>query len=155
MGHMIDGHLTQPCPPDPLPEALAPTPGSDLPVLNLAALERVAAILRPEKVASYMRGLAEKGEALLGRLRAPDALAGRDDALAEAAHTIAGTAGMVGFERLSTVARDFEHPARTGSAEAPARAGALIVALEATLGEMHSRGAAGGGRQTADSGAGV
>jgi len=83
----------------------------------------------------------------LGRTHAPDALAQTADALADAAHVLAGSAGMFGFERLAVVARHFEHALKSGTAEAPALAAApLAIALgeviEASLADMRRHAAA-------------
>ena len=123
----------------PIAVPSAPAIGSELPVLDLAAFERTAAFLAPQAVASYLRTLAERGEALLRGLHAPDALARTGSDLADAAHTLAGSAGMFGFERLAMVARRFEQAVQTNAAEAPDLAEALCAAVEASLQEMHSR----------------
>ena len=85
-----------------------------------------------------MRTIAERGEALLRRLRAPDALANAGD-LVEAAHTLAGSAGMFGFERLSSLARCFEHAVELGAPHPQAFADGLAAAIEASLRAMPSR----------------
>ncbi len=123
------------------PNAVPSTPaiGPELPVLDLAAFERTAAFLAPSAVVSYLRTLAERGEALLRGLHAPDALARAGSDLADAAHTLAGSAGMFGFERLAVVARRFERAVQTNAAETPDLAEGLCAAIEASLQEMHSR----------------
>ena len=123
------------------PVAVLPVPaiGSELPVLDPGAFERTAAFLAPQAVASYLRTLAERGEALLRGLHAPDALARTGSDLADAAHTLAGSAGMFGFERLAMVARRFERAVQTNAAETPDLAEGLCAAIEASLQEMHHR----------------
>jgi HPt (histidine-containing phosphotransfer) domain-containing protein len=113
--------------------------GSDLAVFNTAAFELTAFYLTPEAVASYMEAIAERGEALLRGLRGPDALAQAGDELAEAAHTIAGSAGMFGFERLTSLGRRFERAIQADAVEAPALAEGLSAALEVTLQTIHDR----------------
>ena len=113
--------------------------GSDLAVFNPAVFERTAFYLTSEAVASYMDAIAERGEALLRGLRGPDALMQTGDELAEAAHTIAGSAGMFGFERLTSLGRRFERAIQAGAAEAPALADGLAAALEVTLQTIHNR----------------
>jgi PAS domain S-box-containing protein len=113
--------------------------GSDLVVFNPAVFELTAFYLAPEAVASYMEAIAERGEALLRGLRGPDALVHTGEELAEAAHTIAGSAGMFGFERLTSVGRRFERAVQAGAAEAPALADGLSAALEVTLQAIHDR----------------
>jgi PAS domain S-box-containing protein len=113
--------------------------GSDLVVFNPAVFELTAFYLSSEAVSSYMEAIAERGEALLRGLRGPDALVQTGDELAEAAHTIAGSAGMFGFERLTAVGRRFERAVQAGAAEAPALADGLSAALEVTLQAIHDR----------------
>ncbi|HEX4366290.1 MAG TPA: PAS domain S-box protein [Rhodopila sp.] len=113
--------------------------GSDLVVFNPTVFELTAFYLTPEAIASYMDAIAERGEALLRGLRGPDALVHTGDELAEAAHTIAGSAGMFGFERLTAVGRRFERAVQAGAAEAPALADGLSAALEVTLQTIHDR----------------
>ena len=79
-------------------------------------------------------GSATQGEALLHRLRqGPNGATLAS--LAEAAHGLAGSAGMFGFERLTQAARSFEQAVECKAA------GALTLA--ATL-AGHDRGHAGG-----------
>ena len=61
---------------------------------------------------------------------------------AEAAHALAGSAGLFGFARLASVARRFEDTAESLAAEVPTAARDLAAALETALNEMHSRGPA-------------
>jgi PAS domain S-box-containing protein len=113
--------------------------GADLVIFNPTVFELTAFYLAPEAVTSYMEAIAERGEALLRGLRGPDALVQSGDELAEAAHTIAGSAGMFGFERLTAVGRRFERAVQAGAAEGPALADGLRAALEVTLQTIHDR----------------
>ena len=126
-----------------------PLPGSELPVLDPAAFGRIAASLSPQTLVSHLRTIAGRGEALLRALHAPGALAGTGADLAAAAHTLAGSAGMFGFERLADVARRFEHAVEAGAPDAQVLADGLAVAIEASLPEMQAR--AFGGAAEADS----
>ncbi len=119
--------------------AVDPAIGSELPVFNVAAFERTAAFLSPEAVASYLQAIAERSQTLIDKLRAPDALTRSGDSLAEAAHSLAGSAGMFGFERPADLARRFERAIQTGAADAPALAGGLVDALVALLQKVRSR----------------
>jgi HPt (histidine-containing phosphotransfer) domain-containing protein len=101
--------------------------------------ERTVFYLPAEAVASYLQAIAERGEALLHRLLEPDALAHDGDRLADAAHAIAGSAGMFGFERLTMMGRRFERAVNAGAADAPALADGLSAALEATLAALRNR----------------
>ena len=117
---------------------VAPVFGSDLPVLDVAAFERTAAVLAPGAVTSYLETLARRGEALLLGLQTPDALASARADLATAAHALAGSAGMFGFERLAAVARRFERAVQSDAADAQVIADSLGAAIEASLGTMRS-----------------
>jgi PAS domain S-box-containing protein len=154
----MDSHLPKPFDPDSLltavlravevraarnegvsPASMSAVIGSDLVVFNPTVFELTAFYLSSEAVSSYMEAIAERGEALLRGLRGPDALVQTGDELAEAAHTIAGSAGMFGFERLTSVGRRFERAVQAGAAEAPALADGLSAALEVTLQAIHER----------------
>ena len=127
-------------PPAAAPVAAAiPVIGANLQVLNQDAFDRTTCYLPSEAVTSYLEAITERGEALLRRLRAPDALVQSGEELADAAHTIAGSAGMFGFERLTVVGRRFERAVHAAAAEAPALADGLSAALTATLEALHDR----------------
>jgi CheY-like chemotaxis protein len=113
--------------------------GAELLVCNPSAFERTALYLAPEAVTSYLDAIAQRGESLLRGLRGPDSLTRAGDELAEAALTIAGSAGMFGFERLTTVGRRFERAVQAGAADAPALADGLTAALKVTLQAIHDR----------------
>jgi CheY-like chemotaxis protein/HPt (histidine-containing phosphotransfer) domain-containing protein len=121
------------------PAPVIPVIGSDLMVCNSAAFERTAFYLPPEAVASYLQAIIERGEALLRGLQEPDALVQNGDELADAAHTIAGSAGMFGFERLTTMGRRFERAVHAGAADLQALTHGLHAALEATLEVLRDR----------------
>jgi PAS domain S-box-containing protein len=121
------------------PAPVIPVIGSDLMVCNSAAFERTAFYLPPEAVASYLQAIIERGEALLRGLQEPDALVQNGDELADAAHTIAGSAGMFGFERLTTMGRRFERGVHAGAADLQALTHGLHAALEATLEVLRDR----------------
>jgi signal transduction histidine kinase/DNA-binding response OmpR family regulator len=107
-------------------------------VLDADVFARTAACLSPEAVTSYLRTIAELGETLRRRLDASGAEAHADDELAEVAHTLAGSAGMFGFARLSSVGLRFERATRMGAAEAPALVGELRDAVEAMRREVYA-----------------
>jgi PAS domain S-box-containing protein len=114
-----------------------PVIGSELSVIDLTVFERTASFLPPETVASYLRTIIELGEGLLRQLRVPDAIAQTGGELADGVHSLAGSAGMFGFERLATVGRRFERAVHSDPAEAPALGEGVIAALEATLQVVH------------------
>jgi signal transduction histidine kinase/HPt (histidine-containing phosphotransfer) domain-containing protein len=113
--------------------------GSELPILDPTAFARTASCLGPDAVSRHMRTITERCESLLLGLRATDALTCGADELTDAAHTLAGSAGMFGFARLSIIGRRFERAVRTGAAEATDVADGLDAAVVAALHEIHSR----------------
>jgi CheY-like chemotaxis protein/HPt (histidine-containing phosphotransfer) domain-containing protein len=131
----VEGHHQVSSP----PSAHASILGSELMVFNAAAFERTAKYLAPDLVASYLDDIAERGELLLTGLRGSEALARAGDELADAAHAIAGSAGLLGFERLTAMGRRFARAAQAGAAEAPSLADGLSAALEITLQTLHDR----------------
>jgi PAS domain S-box-containing protein len=132
---------TPPGPPDaPSAKAAAhETLGADLPVLDDAALDRTAAVLKPEAVITYLRSLAGKAEALQEDLRARGEIQGSAHRLASSAHALAGSAGMFGFDRLVFVARHFERAAKSDPAQAAALADDLDTALKLSIAAMRTR----------------
>jgi CheY-like chemotaxis protein/HPt (histidine-containing phosphotransfer) domain-containing protein len=107
--------------------------GADLPVFDLLMFKRTATFLEPEMVAQHLHGLAESCERLLTKLRAPDALAGETEAIAESAHTLAGSAGMFGLARLSAIGQQFERAAISDKPTARIVSERLDAAIEASL----------------------
>ena len=134
----MDSHLAKPFNPGMLLAAVARA-SAPLWVLNPTVFERTAFFLAPATVTSYLRTIAEGGEALLCRLRKPDALSSAGNELAEAAHTLAGSAGMFGFERLAALGSRFERAVLSSPTEAPVLVDGLSAALEATLKEIRHR----------------
>ncbi len=111
----------------------------DPPVLDLDMLQRTAASLDPKAAMTHLRTVTRQGEALLTALRSPDALIGSGNALAEAAHNVAGSAGLFGFERLAVVARHFERAVQTDSPALLSLADDLSAALEVSLQQMQTQ----------------
>jgi PAS domain S-box-containing protein len=157
----MDGHLAKPFDPDTLLAAvvhaaesgsahgkrLRPTSipttmdtapasmviGSELMVFDRKAFERTGGFLAPEAVAVYLKTIVEGSEALLQGLREPDALTRNGDELAEAAHKLAGSAGMFGFDRLANLGRRFERAVQSGAVDAPVLSESLADAIEGSL----------------------
>ncbi len=126
--------------PTAMPSRLAnPVIGLELPVFTEETFERTTAHLAPEAVASYLGTIAALGQVLLRGLRGPDALSSNDDAPAETAHKLAGSAGMFGFDRLASLSRRFEHAVQTGAVETSALAEGLGMAIEATHEVLRTR----------------
>ncbi len=110
----------------------APVIDPEQPVLDTRTFKQTAGFLKPESVVDYLQTIATLGQNLLGMLNATDALLHDGDALAATAHTLAGSAGMFGFGRVSAKARLFERAVLAGSADGPALADALKVAIAVT-----------------------
>jgi PAS domain S-box-containing protein len=155
----MDSHLAKPFDPDALVAAVqrASTgrttqdmggsvdgaadrlPGGLLPVCNPATFDRTAFYLTPEALESYLNSLSVDGDALQRSLRVPDALTNAPDMLVDAVHAIAGSAGLLGFERLAMVSRHFERAVVAREADMAMLADALIAALDETIGAIHNR----------------
>jgi PAS domain S-box-containing protein len=119
-------------PSDPLVLSIDP----QLPVLNPIVFERTAGFLTSEKVAAYMQTITGLGETVLRLLKGADAFSCSRNELVEAAHTLAGSAGMFGFERVATMSRSFERAVQSDETEVPTLAEQLRAAVEATLQEI-------------------
>jgi signal transduction histidine kinase/HPt (histidine-containing phosphotransfer) domain-containing protein len=122
----------------PVGSANAPM-ASELSILDPIVFDRTAAFLTAEAVVSYLGAIASLGETLLRGLRASDASMSDDNALAETAHKLAGSAGMFGFERLATLGRRFELAVHSGAADVPALSNGLCSAIVATHHEIRAR----------------
>jgi CheY-like chemotaxis protein/HPt (histidine-containing phosphotransfer) domain-containing protein len=119
----------------------SPTPdtGFELPVIERDVFEKTASSLAPAAAEAYLRTIADLGDALLRDLRGEDALTRNRDALVHAAHTMAGSAGMFGFRRVSEIGRNFERAMQSGPDEQVLLAERLNSAIEATLLEVQAR----------------
>ena len=114
-----------------------PEHGLDLPVFNVEAFQRTAAYLSPAALASYLRTVTARCEALRKGLE--DLEPETSQELGAAAHILAGSAGMFGFDRLTVLAGRFEHAIQTRSGETSGLAASLGAALDASLHELHGR----------------
>ncbi len=112
---------------------VTPVECAESPVLDANAFERTAAFLPPEAVATYLRTIAERGEALLLSLHGPEPFASSQGDLIEAAHALAGSAGLLGFKLVSTAGRNFERAVQSETSETSVLALELRAAIEATL----------------------
>ncbi len=124
---------------DPLPEAIvAPHYGAELAVLDENVFDQTAGYLTVETVSSHVQNLIQRTETLLKGLARLDSVANGSNGgdQAAAAHSLAGSAGMFGFARLSAVARQFEYLMESGSPDLPKIADSLCVAATASLVEM-------------------
>jgi N-acyl amino acid synthase of PEP-CTERM/exosortase system len=113
--------------------------GSDLRILNPAVFERTAAFLEPQMVASHLRTLAERSEDLLSSIGAKGVAPAGTEVLAAASHTLAGGAGMFGFERLAAIAGRFENASKSDAKELAVLVGGLTATIRASVQEMRHR----------------
>ena len=118
------------------PAALATLPGPELPVFDQASFESTTGYLAPETIPTFLKTLMARGETLLLELQDLEALADTPGELAAAAHSFAGSADMFGFQRAGSGARHFERAVQAGTPDAPALAGALAAAIQASLVEI-------------------
>jgi hypothetical protein len=126
--------------PSSLPTCAAnPVEGSDLPLIDSKAFERVAVRLTPAMVSGYLAEIGTMGANLAEWLRGQDALTSNAAQLAAMAHKLAGSAGMLGFERLASLSRRFERAIETGADDGTAIAIGLCGAIEATGEEIQRR----------------
>ena len=112
---------------------VVPVIGADLQVVDLQAFDHTTGHLAPEAVAAYLKTLVTDGERLLHDLRDTQALINDADKIAQAVHTLAGSAGMFGFERLAALGRRVDHAIRAGATDAGDLADALSTTIEATV----------------------
>jgi signal transduction histidine kinase/HPt (histidine-containing phosphotransfer) domain-containing protein len=163
----MDGHLAKPFTPDALVSTVVraaqvgrprsepcnasptsvgsdakPLIGAELLVLDSSAFDRTAGFLSPEAVAGYLQTIANSAQTLLCDLRKMDALTCDGDRLADAAHTLAGSAGLLGFQRLAALGRRFEQASQSAAPDKPAITTALCAAIEVTLQAIRDRSAA-------------
>ena len=130
--------------PLPIPAAstgtrMVPVIGSELRVLDPETFELIAACLASDVVASHLQTIAKRSKDLVRDLRRPEALLHARDQLTEAAHTLAGSAGMFGFERLSIIGRKLEQAIQMAAPEVPELSHGFYAAVEATLEEIRHR----------------
>lgn len=112
-------------------------------VFNEAAFERTARYLQAATVSMSMRTIAELGETVLFGLCHMDDDVSGDTRLMDAAHSLAGNAGMFGFEDLASIGHRFEVALDGDPARASAMADEFRTAIEATLRSIEARRLAG------------
>jgi PAS domain S-box-containing protein len=112
---------------------------TDAPVCDTEMFDRTASFLSREDVRKHVKTLAARSEEILGQLRGPaNSNIGQDDLLA-AAHSVAGSAGMFGFQRLSQSARRYELAVVRDLPEREPATRGLVAAIETTLRDMEMR----------------
>jgi PAS domain S-box-containing protein len=111
----------------------------EAPVCDTEMFDRTASFLSREDVRKHVKTLAARSEEILGQLRAPaNTNTGQNDLLA-AAHSVAGSAGMFGFQRLSQSARRYEQAVERNLPEREPATRGLVAAIETTLRDMRGR----------------
>lgn len=108
--------------------------GGDRPVLDNDVFDRTASLLDPAALGGYLESVALHGRALAAALRLPGPVG--NEAVATAAHTLAGSAATLGFDRMAYLCRDLEHAIDIGAPDVDGLAAALAIAIDATLGPM-------------------
>jgi len=108
-------------------------------VLNEGTMRQTACVLEPGALALHLRKLARKMTELQDLLQERDKILGRAVSLAAAAHALAGSAGIFGFDRLTFTARAFEYAAGSDPDEITDIAEDLDRALSATLAVVDDR----------------
>lgn len=123
----------------PAPAALDEVNDTVLPILNLDTYETSMSWLSPEKVTKYLDEIATSIMGVMAHLRTELASAYRDPALLNVVHKIIGSAGLVGFQRLSAAASRFQQEILSGAPGTRQLAESLIPTLNLTLEEIGHR----------------
>ncbi len=119
----------------PSPPAPA-LPGAEFALFDTETFDRTAGFLAAEKVESYLQSIAVRADALKTALHAADALAAGRSGLAEQAHAMASSAGLLGFARAAGLCRLLEHALVSSPSEATTLAAALTAALDDTQAQI-------------------
>ncbi len=120
-------------------ESPPPATAAELAVCDQESFDYIASFLPTEAITTYMQSLAARAAALLQQLRQPFTPAAGTQAVAAAAHSLVGSAGLIGFQRLALAARSFCRAVDTGSPETLSLIENLIGAIEASLQEIDCR----------------
>ena len=114
------------------PVVVADDHSDEVPLFDRAAFLDSTVCLAPQVVVELLQSLIAGGETLLSGLRAPG-IPARAGELAEAAHRLAGGAGLFGCLLLSHIARRFEIAAQSDAAETELLASEFASAIDATI----------------------
>ncbi len=152
----MDEHLAKPYTPKALCEAVLraaalrphrrhrqdaaakPSASADHPVRDAASVERMMEYLTPALIDTYLNGIAERCTCVLSALGSPETPGQPNPQLADTVHTLAGSAGMLGYARLAHSGVAVERSLRSGEPAAGLVAD-LVAAIEVTLSEIRSR----------------
>jgi len=124
----------------PAPEPPA-WPDADSPVFNTRTFEHVGIFLDADKLEKHRATLAARCIAFRDRISEPDALSHGQAALISAAHALAGSALMLGYDRAGNTARLFENAMRAEAPDAGALAAHLVSVLDETIEFMQASAA--------------
>ena len=111
------------------------TDPADTPVFDRGILAELASCMSADDLNGHLRSLGLRIEALLGQLSDPDGLANAEE-LADTLHGLAGSAGTLGFCRLSGEARQFETAIERKAGQVAPRAGNLADIAREALAEL-------------------
>ena len=133
----MDGYLTKPVTEVELLAAVARAVNCRGPaqVIDHDVLASLARYMSPQDLDGHLRALAVRIEAMLHCLAAPDAFAATD-ALGEAAHELASSAGVLGFTTLAEMGRRLETALAVEPTRAQAAMDAFRQAAQAALAEL-------------------
>lgn len=132
----VADHHARALPADATTRSSEPPVEDQLATLNEEHFERTASCLAPDAVASYLAIIAARGGALVKAMQSPGAVPAE---LAEEAHTLAGCAGMFGFERLTRLARSFEIAMRSDTPDIDVFTAPLGAAVSMMVHALASR----------------
>lgn len=136
----IDGYLTKPVTEVELLAAIAKAVNCRAPaqVIDHEVLASLAAYMSAQDLDGHLHALAVRIEAMLHCLAAPDAFAATD-ALGEAAHELASSAGVLGFTTLAEMARRLETALAVNPTQARTAMDTFRHAAQAALAELRHR----------------
>jgi CheY-like chemotaxis protein/HPt (histidine-containing phosphotransfer) domain-containing protein len=104
----------------------------DMQLFDTAIIEHITSFFSKDTVFSYLQTIERNSRSLLCALEEFET----DFAAVELAHELVGSAGMLGFHRLSTAARRFEHAVATHAADTSLHSDILRIAIEDSLREI-------------------
>ncbi len=109
------------------------------PDLDLAMFEKVAAILPPQKLDASLRSTALDGESLLLELLSLQGQSAGFDGLADRVHQFIGSAGTLGFTRVSDLGHRYQQAVRLSEPDIGVMADEFGAAVEAACREIYAR----------------
>lgn len=126
-------------PPKPVPSAPPPATTA-APVLDEGVLAATAALFKPGDLERHLQQVLDRVRGLAEALADP--ATEEPEALADMAHRVAGSAGMLGLRRLSTTCIEFERAVLDGSQATAPAATRLRVVIDESLPALEKAGRA-------------